>query len=85
MDSIGDLVGYPNLAGVAHGGGWSEGGRHYSWSFNLVCVRIGRKQGRDVRDTSSPVNPKDAALLARDDHVVSKCASMVERNPVVVR
>jgi hypothetical protein len=31
------------------------------------------------------VNPKDAALLARYDHVVSKCAHFVERNPDVVR
>ena len=31
------------------------------------------------------MNPKDVALPARDDHVVTKCAKMVERNPVVVR
>jgi hypothetical protein len=31
------------------------------------------------------VNLKDVALLARYDHVVAKCAHMVERNPVVVR
>ena len=31
------------------------------------------------------VNPKDVALLTRDDHVKAKCAKMVERNPVVVR
>ena len=31
------------------------------------------------------MNPKDVALLARDDHVIAKCAKMVERNPVVVR
>ena len=40
---------------------------------------------RDVRDSSIPVNPKDVALLARDDHVEAKCAKMIERNPVVVR
>jgi len=31
------------------------------------------------------VNPKDVALPARYQHVVAKCALMVERNPVVVR
>jgi len=80
VDGTGDLVGDPNLAAVG-----PEEGRHHSWSFNLVYGRIGRKQGRDVGDSSSPVNPKDGALLARDDHVISKCAKMVERNPVVVR
>jgi len=80
VDGTGDLVGDPNLAAVG-----SERWRHYSWSFNTVEIRIGRKQGGDLRDNSSPVNPKDGALLARDDHVISKCAKVVERNPVVVR
>jgi len=72
------LVGYPNLTAVG-----PEEWRHYSWSFNLRAT--GRKQTRDLRDSSIPVNSKDVALLARYDHVVSKCAKMVERNPVVVR
>jgi hypothetical protein len=42
-------------------------------------------EGPEVRGSSSPVNPKDVALLARHDHVISKCANMVERDPVVVR
>jgi len=80
VDGTGDLVGDPNLAAVG-----SERWRHYSWSFNLVYGRIGRKQGRDVGDSSSPVNPKNGALLARHDHVISIRPNMVERNPVVVR
>ena len=80
MDGTGDLVGDPNLAAVG-----PEEGRHHSWSFNLVYGRIGRKQGRDVGDSSSPVNPKDVALPARYDHVKAICAKMVEGNPVVVR
>ena len=80
MDGIGGLVGDPNLAAVR-----PEEGRHYSWSFNRVGGRIGRKQGRDMGDSSSPVNPKDRALLARNDHVISIRPKMVERNPVVVR
>ena len=80
MDGTGDLVGDPNLAAVG-----PEEGRHHSWSFNPVESRKRRKQGGDMGDSSSPVNPKDVALLARDDHVISKCAKVVERNPVVVR
>jgi hypothetical protein len=78
VDSIGILVGHPNLAAVGPEAYW-----HYSWSFNLSsCVH-----GRDGRSGTSsvPVNPKDGALLARYDHVKAKCAKMVERNPVVVR
>ncbi len=74
MDSTGALVGHPNLTAVG-----PEAWRHYSWSFNHSA------RGRDGRDSSSPVNLKDVALLARYDHVEAKCAKMVERNPVVVR
>jgi hypothetical protein len=72
------LVGHPNLTAVG-----PEEWRHYSWSFNLAVT--GRAHVRDLRGISIPVNPKDVALLARYDHVVAKCAKMVERNPVVVR
>ena len=81
MDRAGVLVGDPNLAAVGPEEGW-----HHSWSFNRVVCRIGRKQGRDLRDSyGAPVNPKDDALLARNNHVKPKCPKMVERNPVVVR
>jgi hypothetical protein len=80
VNSIGELVGDPNLAAVG-----PEKGRRYSWSFNRVEGRIGRKQRRDVRGNSIPVKSKDGALLARYDQVVSKCAHFVEREPVVVR
>ena len=81
MDGIGLLVSYPNLAAVG-----PEESRHYSWSFNRVVGWIGRKKGRDERDSyGAPVNPKDVALLARNNHVKAKCPSMVEGNPVVVR
>jgi hypothetical protein len=84
VDSIAGLVGHPNLTAVG-----PEACRHYSWSFNQMH-RIGRKQGRDGRGismyySSNVVNAIDAARLARYDHVVAKYASMVERNPVVVR
>jgi len=72
------LVGHPNRIAVG-----PEAWRHYSWSFNPTVT--GRKYARDLRGISKPVNPKDAALLARYDHVKAKCAKMVERNPVVVR
>jgi hypothetical protein len=78
VDSIVLLVGHPNLTAVG-----PEAYRHYSWSFNLPGT--GRKNARDLRDNSIPVNPKDVAFPARYDHVVAKCAKMVERNPVVVR
>ena len=80
VDSIAYLVGDPNLAGMGPAQGW----RHYSWSFSRVCA-IGRIYARDFRDSSHPVNPKHAALPARDDHVIAICAEMVERNSVVVR
>ena len=44
-----------------------------------------RKQARDMGDISTSVNPKDVALLARDDHVKAIRAKMVEGDPVVVR
>src|SRR5215468_8925982 len=80
MDRIGNLVGDPNFAAVG-----PEDYRRYSWSFNPVGDWIGRKQGRNVRDSSIPVNPKDGASLAGDDHVKAVCANMIERDPVVVR
>jgi erythromycin esterase-like protein len=74
MDPTSVLVGYPNLTAMR-----PEAWRHYSGSFNF-CARA-----RDGRDNSSPVNPPDAASdLTRYDHVETKCAKMVERNPVVV-
>src|SRR5207249_10114983 len=89
VDSIVALVGHPNLAAVG-----PEAYRHYSWSFNLTVSKrptSGRtcEYVRDERASSIPVsipvNPIDVALLARYDHVVAKCAKMVERNPAVVR
>jgi hypothetical protein len=82
VDSIVFLVGHPNLTAVG-----PEALRHYSWSFNLTVIKnTGRsKYVRDLRDSSNPVNPKDGALFATYDHVISKCAKMVERNSVVVR
>jgi hypothetical protein len=81
VDLTVNLVGHPNLTAVG-----PEAWRHYSWSFNLPAT--GWKYVRDGRCAthSHPVNPIDAALLARYDHVVPKYArsSMVERNPVVV-
>jgi hypothetical protein len=71
------LVSHPNLTTVG-----PEEWRHYSWSFNRLATR---KYARDVGDSSSPVNPKDVALLTRYDHVKAKCAKMVERDPIVVR
>jgi hypothetical protein len=79
VDSIAKLVGQPNLAAVG-----PEAYRHYSWSFNLILT-TGRKQTRDLRGSSISMHPKDAALLARYDHVKAIGAKMVERNPVVVR
>ena len=80
VDSIASLVGHPNLAGVGSAHSW----RHYRWAFNRTIV-TGRKYGRDVRDSTSPINPKDVALTARYDQVKAICAKMVERNPVVIR
>ena len=79
VDSIAYFVGDPNLAAVG-----PEGWRHYSWSFSRVWG-TGRIYSRDLRDSSKPVNPKDVAFPARDDHVKAICAKMVERNSVVVR
>ena len=79
MDSIAYLVGDPNLAAVG-----PEGWRHYSWSFSRVWLSGGYMVAIFVT-VPAPVNPKDVALPARDDHVKAICAKMVERNPVVVR
>jgi len=61
------LVGHQNL--TAEG---PEAHRRYNWSFNLVAH--GRRDLRDMwwADTTCTINPKDAAVLARYDHVVSK-------------
>jgi hypothetical protein len=75
-DLTGALVGDQNL--TAEGPEAWRG--RYNWSFNLYA-----HARRDLRDSSNPVNPKDAAILARYDHVVSKCAHFVERNSGVVR
>jgi hypothetical protein len=77
VDKTVSLVGHPNLTTVG-----PEEWRHYSWSFKRLATR---KQAGDVRDSSSPVNPKNVALLTRYDHVKAKCAKMVEGNPGVVR
>ena len=52
-----------------------------------MCVILpwDRRAADEVRDSSSPVNRPDAAVLARYDHVVAKCAHFVERNRAVVR
>src|SRR5262249_39567158 len=81
MNSIAILVGYPNSAAV----GRPERERRYSWPFKRVMLDIGGKEVRDVCDSSIPMNPKDIAFLAGDDHVETICANMVEGNPVVVR
>jgi hypothetical protein len=78
VDSIVILVGHPNLAAVR-----PEAWRHYSWPFNHTATA--RKYGRDMSDSSSPVNPKHVTHLARNDHVEAICAKMVEGYPVVVR
>ena len=77
MDRTAVLVGHQDL--TAEG---PEAWRHYSWSFNVLGLR---RRVRDMRGSSGPVNLPDAAVLARHDHVVAKCAHMVERNPGVVR
>jgi len=74
VDSTVVLVGRQELAAIG-----PELSRHYSWSFKFGA-RV-----RDKRDSSSPVNRKDEAVLRRHDHVEAKCALMVERNPGVIR
>ena len=58
-------------------------------ALQLVLQRCGARYERDGYDVwtvpGRSVNRKDGAVLARYDHVVSKCAHMVERNPGVVR
>ena len=62
-----------------------EAYRHYSWSFNeCESMRYGRRV-REVRDKTYPINRKEAAVLARYDHFVAKCAHFVERKRAVVR
>ena len=76
VDLTVDIVGHQDL--TAEG---PEAWRHYSWSFK---VRRPAMTAMGVT-CSSPVNLKDGAVLARYDHVVPKCAHMVERNRGVVR
>ena len=79
MDLTADIVGRQDL--TAQG---PEPDRHYSWSFN-VCDMLCVRRARDKLDNSSSVNLPDGAVLARYDHLVLKCALMVERKRTVVR
>jgi hypothetical protein len=78
VDSIVVLGSHPNLTALG-----PEAWRDYSWSFNPRCVD--ERDERDMWSSWKVINLKDVALLARYDHVKTKCANMVERNPVVVR
>src|SRR4029077_7791590 len=68
-DHTGGLVGHQNL--TAEG---PEARRRYNWSFNLFAH--GRRDLRDMwwAGTTCTINRKDAAVLARYDHVISKYA-----------
>ena len=83
VDSTEVLVGRQELAAIG-----PELSRHYSWSFKVgarardlrdVWRCRARRRGREV------VNLPDDAILSRHDHVVAKCAHMVERNRGVIR
>jgi hypothetical protein len=77
VDGISVLVRCPNLTSVR-----PESRRHYGWSFKAcACVRNGVTA---IQDISIPVNLKDSAVLTRYDHVVVKCAYMIECNPVLI-
>ena len=81
------VVGHHDLA--AQG---PEACRQYSWSFN-ACLMPWDRRVHEVRDiwwhclrrNTKSINRKDAAVLARYDHSVVKCAHFVERNRAVVR
>jgi hypothetical protein len=77
VDSIVVLGSHPNLTALGPEAYW-----HYSWSFNFS---VEGRDGRDMWSSWKVINLKDVALVARYDHVKAKIASMVERNPVVVR
>src|SRR5215469_13870354 len=71
------LVAHPELAAKG-----PEGARHYSWIFDLV----GTDEDPDIGGISGPVHfPHLAAKFARHEHVVPKCALLVEGNPRMVR
>jgi len=79
VDSTAVLVGRQDLAAIG-----PEVSRHYSWSFKFgPRVRDERDMWR-VRRDREVVNLPDDAVLTRHDHVVAKCALMVERNPGVI-
>jgi hypothetical protein len=60
----------------------SEGARHYSWIFNLSPG----VEEADISDSSGAVHlPHAAAKFTRHEHVVPKCALLVEGNPSMVR
>ena len=78
VDRTAVLVGHQDL--TAEG---PEAWRRYSWSFNLwapaapvsaICVGV-----------PAPSTCQTPPGLARHDHVVAKCAHIVERNPGMVR
>jgi hypothetical protein len=61
-----------------------EACRQYSWSFN-ECEMPDDRRVHEVRDNSAAGDRKEAAVLARYDHFIAKCAHFVERNRGVVR
>jgi len=80
VDSTVVLVGCQDLA--AQG---SEAHRHYSWSFKLGARAVDERGNSKVGWVWIYANLPDGAVLTRRDHVVAKCAHMVERNPGVIR
>src|SRR6187401_1607262 len=77
VDLTVDIVGHQDL--TAEGPeAWRDASRarcrRYSWSFSAPAA----VHDRDEFDRSSPVNRPDGAVLARCDHLVTKCAHMVE-------
>jgi hypothetical protein len=88
MESTGDgrnsigvvLIGHPQLAAKG-----PEGARHYRWIFNGAGLIVMIMDEPDIGDSSVPVNlPDAAATFTRHEHVVVKCALMIERNPGMV-
>jgi hypothetical protein len=74
------LVDHPDLAALG-----PEACPHYNWAFNFTGLPV-KCDLRDRRGSSVPVNlPDVAAIFTRHDHVVAKCAHMVESNPGMVR
>ena len=88
MDSTGDgrnsigvvLVADPELAAKG-----PEGGGHDSWTFNFSNLSCAVEVA-DKGDKPVPVHrPHAAAKFTRYEHVVPKCAHLVEGNPGMVR